>query len=388
MSYILSNSNRFYTALESAYAVLPEITSANRIPAVKLSIQQQSEIGQRRDKTGSRTYPGTPVGGRLRTKFDLLTYLTSWQSSNPGPSYGPLFQSALGAAPAQFAGGTVASASGTAIGFSAPHGLVAGQAIATANEIRFVAAVADPQNVVLNSPFTTAPAAGEPIQPAVTYSPATCPPSVSVFDYWSPSTAVQRVLHGAAVDQMEINVNGDYHEFRFSGLAQDVIDSASFAAGVASLTSFPAEPAAAAFDYTIVPGNLGQAWFGTAASQFFTVTSANIALRNNLEPRSREFGASLPLVIAPGRRDVAVSLELFSQDDSATEGLYQAARQQSPITAMLQLGNTSGQMMGVYLQSVIPVVPEFDDRQNRLQWQFRPSRAQGTIDNEIQVAFG
>ncbi len=84
---------------------------------------------------------------------------------------------------------------------------------------------------------------------------------------------------------------------------------------------------------------------------------------------------------------VAVSLELYSQDDSATEGLYQAARQQSPIGVMFQLGNVSGQMMGVYLQSVIPAVPEFDDGTNRLQWNFRPSRAQGTVDNEIAVAF-
>ena len=122
--------------------------------------------------------------------------------------------------------------------------------------------------------------------------------------------------------------------------------------------------------------------------QFFTVTSASIGLKNNLESRSREFGSTLPLAIMPGRREVAVSLELYSQDDSATEGLYQAARQQSPISVMFQLGNTSGQMMAVYLQSVIPAVPEFNDGQNRLQWQFRPSRAQGTVDNEIQVAFG
>ncbi len=44
--------------------------------------------------------------------------------------------------------------------------------------------------------------------------------------------------------------------------------------------------------------------------------------------------------------------------------------------------------MGVYLKSVIPEVPEFDDGKNRLQWQFRPSRAQGTVDDEIAVAFG
>lgn len=84
---------------------------------------------------------------------------------------------------------------------------------------------------------------------------------------------------------------------------------------------------------------------------------------------------------------MTAAFELFSQDDANTQGLYQAARQQSPISVMFQLGESQGQLMGVYLKSVIPVVPEFDDGKNRLQWKFRPSRAQGTIDDEIAVAF-
>jgi hypothetical protein len=54
---------------------------------------------------------------------------------------------------------------------------------------------------------------------------------------------------------------------------------------------------------------------------------------------------------------------------------------------MLQLGQVEGQLMGVYLKSVVPEVPEFDDGENRLQWSFRPSRAQGTSDDEAVVAF-
>lgn len=254
MSFILSNSNRFYTAVESTYGAVSAISAASRIPAVKLAIQQQSDLPTRRDKTGSRTFPGVPNGGRLRTSFALQTYLTSWQKSNAGPSYGPLFQSALGGAPGQYLGGAVASATdGANIGFSAPHGLTVGQAVSSSNEIRFVSAIGDPSHVVLNAPFTTAPAAGAALEATVTYSPSTTLPSVSIFDYWTPSTAVQRVLHGATVNEMEIKVNGDYHEFQFSGMAQDVIDSSSFAAGVASLQSFPDEPASAAFDYSIVP---------------------------------------------------------------------------------------------------------------------------------------
>ena len=82
------------------------------------------------------------------------------------------------------------------------------------------------------------------------------------------------------------------------------------------------------------------------------------------------------------------TFQLYSLDDSATAGLYQAARQQSPISVMFQLGETAGQLMAVYLKSVIPVVPEFDDSKNRLQWQFKSARAQGTVDDEIAVAFG
>jgi hypothetical protein len=388
-SYISSNANRFYTALETSYGQVGSITSGNRIPALKLTVQQKLDAAQRKDKTGSRTFPGEAPGGRRRTNFELHTYMTSWQKTGGNPGYGPLFQAALGGAPLQFAGGTAASSTaGGRLGFAAPHGLGAGQAVSYAGEIRFVAAIVDASTVQLNAPFTILPGTGAALGAVVTYGPATELPSASIFDYWDPATAVHRLLCGAAVDQLEIQVNGDYHEFHFSGLAQDVLDSSSFSsASVGQLQSFPAEPALAAFDYSIVPGNMGQAWLGSSPSQFLTITSASIVLKNQLDTRSREFGSSLPRSISPGQRSVTAAFELFSQDDDATKGLYQAARQQSPISVMFQLGVAEGQVMGVYLQSVIPEVPEFDDGQNRLQWKFRQSRAQGTVDDEIAVAF-
>jgi hypothetical protein len=68
-SYISSNENRFYTALESSYGQVGTITATNRIPALKLTVQQQLEAKDRKDKTGSRTFFGTPAGGRRRTNF-------------------------------------------------------------------------------------------------------------------------------------------------------------------------------------------------------------------------------------------------------------------------------------------------------------------------------
>jgi hypothetical protein len=389
MAYISSNANRFYSALESAYGQAASVQATNRIPAVKLTMRQQQETTTRRDKTGSRTFAGLPAGGRRRTNFELQTYLTSWQSSNGAPTYGPLFQAALGGAPLSSGGGTVSA--GTAagqIGFSAPHGLRVGQAVSSGGELRFVAAVVDASTIQLNIPFTATPAAGAGLGPTTTYLPSTELPSVSIYDYWTPVTAVQRMLCGAAVDQMQILINGDYHEFHFSGSAQDVVDSSSYSGQIANEQSYPPEPALQAFDYSIVPGNLGQAWLGSTPTQFFTITNASLALQNNLDLRMKEFGSSLPQAISPGERTVTATFGLYSQDDAATAGLYQAAKQRSPVSMMFQLGETQGQVVAVQLSSVIPEVPEFDDGKNRLQWNFRASRAQGTVDNEIAIAFG
>jgi hypothetical protein len=389
-SYISSNENRFYAALESSYGQVGALTAASRIPALKLGVRHQLEVPDRKDKTGSRTFAGVPAGGRRRTDFELHTYLTSWQKTTPGPAYGPLFQAALGATPLTFSGGTVATTTaGGRLGFTEPHGLSAGQAVSCGGEIRFAAAIVDETTVQLNAPFTVTPGVGAPVDAAVTYGPATEIPSVSIFDFWSPSTAVQRLLCGAAVDQMDILVNGDYHEFHFSGIAQDVLDSGSFTGeDVGQLQSFPAEPALDAFDYSIVPGNMGQAWLGSSPTQFFTITNATITIKNGLDTRTKEFGSSVPRAIAPGRRSVTATFDLLSMDDDATKGLYQAARQQSPITVMFQLGEVEGQVMAVYLKSVVPVVPEYEDGRSRLEWRFRASRAQGTVDDEVAVAFG
>jgi hypothetical protein len=388
-SYISSNANRFYTGLENTYGQTPAITAQNRYPAVKLTAKNQLEKADRRDKTGSRTFVGIPAGLRRTTSFDVTTYMTSWGGQGSGPSYGPLFQASLGAAPAMYAGGTAAAgSSGTTLVFAAPHGLVVGQGVSLNGEIRFVASIESTTAVQVNAPFSSVPAAGTEIAPSISYFPATDLPSVSLFDYWDPSTALQRILCGAAVNRMTLKVNGDFHQFEFEGMAQDLLDSSSFVPGMGQLSAFPVEPALEAFDYAIVPGNMGEAWLGSAPNQFYTITSGTFQLDNGLDLRSQEFGTNLPQAIAPGPRSVTAAFSLYELNDAATQGLYQAARQQSPVSVMFQLGQQTGQVVGVYMMSVVPVVPDFDDSDNMLQWKFQGSKAQGTANNEIVVAFG
>lgn len=388
--YISSNNERLYAAIEGGFGQAAAVTAQHRFPAVKFGARQQAEKTARRDKTGSRTYPGLPSGMRRRTGFDLKTYLTSWGDRTAPPAYGALFQGALGGSPELFPGTTTATGTtATTIKTVGPHGLSFGQAVTFGGELRFVVAVPNATTFIVNQEFTVIPSAGSSLGATVSYRPATELPSLSIFDYWNPSTAMQRFLNGAVVDRMSLTVNGDFHEFEFSGAAKDLIDNSTFQGGVAGLTSYPNEPALADFDYSIVPGHLGQAWLGAIPSRFYTITSAQLNIENGVDLRDREFGGGPgALCSVAGERKVSLKFSLYERDDAGTTALYQAARQQSPISVMFQLGQQPGQLFGVMMTGVIPEVPEFDDSETRLLWRFNESRAQGTADDEIFVAFG
>lgn len=386
-AFISSNANRFYCATEAQYGQAASITAANRFPAVKLQAHQLVVAGRRQDKTGSRTFLGASPLGRRSSAYEVRTYLTSWNSAGQ-PSYGPLFQSALGATPVFSSNLVVATASNSStVQTITPHSLAIGSGVSYSGEVRFVTEVPNNTTVLLNAPFSSTPAANSSLGPTMSYGLATSLSSVSLYDYWDPITAVSRIVTGAAVNTASITVNGDFHEFLFSGPAADLLDSSDGQLGTSGLTSFPAEPAIVDFDYSVVPGHLGEVWLGTPANQFFTLTSATIVIKNNLDTRNQEFGSLFPTAVVPGPRSVEIQFTVLAQDDSQTAGLYSAAKLRTAIPAMLQLGQQPSQMLGIYIPNVVPEIPEYVDSESRLQWQFTGCLARGTSNDELYLAF-
>jgi len=386
---VLSAQNRFYVLLEPSYGAVPGITASERIPAIRLRAQQELETRPRRDKVGGRTYAGVSPGGRKRTEFSLQTYLVSNATPSAPPAMGPLVEASLGDSQLSFAGGTAGSGStASQIVFSSSHGLTEHQAFGFGGELRFVATVVDSTTVQVNAPFSAAPGAGQALTAAVTYFPANALPSVSIFDYWDPAGAVDRILVGASCNRMQVKINADYHEIEFIGEAQDILDSVSFSSGQGGLGSFPTEPAVSGNTGLPIPGNLGQAWLGTPANKFLTVANALVEIDNDIDLRSREFGTSVPQCVTAGVRRVIANFELFEMDDDQTRDLYAAARTEAPISVMFQLGEASGQLMGAFLPQVVPQVPEFRDDERILKWNFGNSRAQGLANDDVIIAFG
>ena len=101
----------------------------------------------------------------------------------------------MGGTPVIWPGGTVATLTGTTeITFTAAHNLSAGQAVTFNGEMRFVTAILNSTTVFINASFTTLPVNGSAMGPTINYGLATSLPSASIFDYWDPSTAVQRIV--------------------------------------------------------------------------------------------------------------------------------------------------------------------------------------------------
>lgn len=386
--YISSNNNRLYAGLESSFGTVAGVTAAQRFTAMSLAARQETETPRRKDKTGSRTFQGISGGLRRRTKFELRMYVYGRAYGGEAPRYGALVQAALGAEPVALGEMTISAINGTSVTFGEAHGLRPGSAVVAQGEMRFVAGVLDDFRVLMNAPFTEGQAGGALRGAAIVYAPAVDVPTVSVHDYWTPGSAVQRVLRGAAVDEMEIRVNGDFHEIRFAGEAADMVDSASFQSGEGGLTQFPTEPALEVLSEMPVPGHLGQVWVGGSERRVYTLSDARVMVKNHMEFRARDFGTLTPRCLVPGQREVTVDLELYGQDQPVFAELYQAARQRSPIPLMLQLGEQEGALCGVYLPSFVPAVPEFDGTESRMRWRLQGSQAVGSAEDEIYVAFG
>lgn len=385
--YISTRNNRYYAALETEFGRVAPVTAAHRFSGVSLNVVQQREEPRRRDKTGTRTYQG--MTGRLRrhTTFELTTYVYAREAPTAPPRCGALVECALGGSARVTPDGLpVANVQGTAVSFAAAHGLQPGDALTLGGELRFVAACPDPLTAWLSAPLTGSapPEAGG----AVSYRPGDRLPSASLYDYWTPASAIQRILRGCVIDEMELELNGDFHELRFRGVAAALVDSASFEAGEGGLSSFPAEPELESLMELPVPGHLGQVWIGVEAAPLGTVASARVRIRNHVEMRWRDFGLLAPRCVVPGEREVRIDLEIYSSDSEIFEAIHASADRREPMALMVQMGEAPGAMCGFHVPNFVPAPPEFLDGEERLRWRLRGSQAQGFRDDEIYLAFG
>jgi len=386
--FIGSNNNRVYGALESVFGSAAAFSAVDRLPLSSFRLKERRVAGERRDKTGSRTYPGAPNNGRHSAILQLACYLTEWEAESGFPAMDPILQAVTGG-PVKISGPNSVDSYGGSLTLTTaqPHDLEAGQAISCGNEVRFVDAIADASTVILNARFTSDVYGGLPLNRAVTYTLGDLLKSLTLYDYWDPLAAVQRGVSGVGFEELRININGDFHEMTVAGEGRNYFDSVSFVDGIAGLSEFPPEPIVDAGSVKLIPGTLGQAWIGSTGTQSYNVLLGSVRLRNGIDFRRREFGSGVAGCIAAGARDVRLDLQLSANASADMAALFAASRVREPLPIMFQLGDAAGQLCGVYMKSVVPEVPSFEDSRTKLEWSIRDARAQGSHNDELYIAF-
>jgi len=190
------------------------------------------------------------------------------------------------------------------------------------------------------------------------------------------------------VNKLKIDVNGRLSPVRIQAVRAGSDRQCKFHHWGRSADQLSGEPAAEAFklfDYSGAPRR-GFGW-GQGPNRFFSLTNASVSLDNAIDLRQKEFGSSMPRCFIGGKRTVEASFTMFEQDKRQRRALP-AARQQFTDRGDVPAWAAERAIIRARMKSVIPQVPEFDDSEGRLQWKFASSRAQGTVDDEISVAFG
>lgn len=387
--HIASYANRSYAALESELGAVAAVTSSNRLPLSKLDIRSVRETSQRLDKSGGRTYVGAPQNGREHTAVQFSSYLTEWDSIGGLPELDAVVQAAMGGDVQVSAPMTIANVSGgMTLTMSSPHGLSIGQAISVGSEMRFVDSVVDELTVVVNCDVPPDVVNGAEVGRCVTYRLGSHLKSLTLLDYWDPSTAIQRCAAGVSLDQLVVSVNGDFHEMSFSGEGGGYYDSASELPLSSGLQEFPSEPIGEWSNGELIPGSIGRAWIGAGGQVCNSVLMGKLTLTNHIDYRRREFGGNRGGCVRAGIRDVRLDLRVRAENSDEMRTLFASSRLQQPVPVMFQLGEQSGRMCALYLPQVVMEVPVFDDSGPSLEWVIRQARAQGVFNDELIVAFG
>ena len=386
---ISSYKNRTYGVLETTPGMAGNVSTAARIPVSGLSIREERIESRRLDKVGGRSFVGTPSNGRESSKIRLRAYLTEWCTGDAAPSHDALLRATMGGEALMSTGNTIASITGgLTVATTTPHGLTVGQAVCAGGEIRFVDSVPSPSTIVINFPFGAEVTQGDALTRTISYTLGDGLRTLTVADYWDPIEAIQRCVTGFAVNELSIGVNGDFHEFGYTGEGRRLIDSSSFVAGMSGLNEFPPEPVSQANLSGLVPGSIGQAWVGLTTMQSMNVLMASVRLTNQIDYRRREFGNVAGGCITGGVRDVRVDLRLKANDSQEMTQLHAASRTREAVPVMFQLGAMAGQVAAVYMPRVVLTPPYLDDKGVSLEWEIRDSRAQGGGDDELYIAFG
>jgi hypothetical protein len=333
MAGVNSANQLGYAAIESAFGTAAAATNSNAFKLVSLSTNPEQDEIQRPDKNSSLSQT-IGIGGNKRGSWSTRMSLAGSAAAGTAPDIGPLLQAAFGKAAT-----VVASTS-------------------------------------------------------VTYGLDDLSPSVTIWSFWSPSTATQYVSIGSVVNQMNIDASGTTPTIEFSGPALWCLDTDQFAnadtTAKGGLGSFPAQPGS-----PVTNGSMVSLFSGSASLDSNSLAeirtfrlSANMAREI---PQDTIFSGQYGGSPSQGRRNITFDLNVYDKaGDSNFSSLLDKAIRKVSVPVVLTLGSTAGSRVVITLANVLLGTPTVDDGQQKKAISFTGCRAHassGTAKDELVMAW-
>jgi hypothetical protein len=217
-------------------------------------------------------------------------------------------------------------------------------------------------------------------------------PSLTIWDYWTPTNATQKVSIGSVVNQLSIDATGQDPIIELSGPSLWVLTTDEFpdadAIALGGLSSFPANPSA-----PVTNGNMVSLQDGSATLDGDVLTEIrsfrlNAAFNREI-PQDTKFSGKYGGAPAQDRRDVTFDLNVYDKaGDADFTSLKNKAIRKIAVDVVLVMGIAASHTVTITLKNVLLGTPTTDDGQRRKAINFAGCRAHassGTAKDELKI---
>jgi hypothetical protein len=373
-NYALSRLERLYLQVETTYGIVPNsggtatVADSNCCRFIRMSLNRNSALIPRPDKTGSRSQQIGQLGRRYAPGVDIEMSIAPNGVAGTAPDADPLFQGLFGQAGSALSGTatiTGATNAGPIVITATAHGFSNEDAVfisgvtgnTAANGAWFITYLTTNTFSLIGSQGNGAYVSGgtaSRVSYVYTLSDVTPIPSLSVWSFRQPSTIDQRVSQGTGIVEANFALGADVATARWSAEGQWINSSNQFSSedtiGQGGLTAFPTEPSS-----PVTNGNFVVGFTGSVAVDGYnmaTLRTANIRFQNAVELVRDTFGTYYSTGLMAGERAVGITFSLYEDDSTAYQTLITLAQNKTPVDIPLFMGTVSGTIFGILLKNV------------------------------------
>ena len=207
-------------------------------------------------------------------------------------------------------------------------------------------------------------------------------PSVTIWDFNTPSTVTERAILGCVASKAKFDIGADEPSVEFSGQGLAILDTDIYATadatskGGLTQASFPTEPATPVTNGVPAPGFTGVVTLDGNAYSIFRTGSISLDVERELPMDG--FNSYYGLAPAAGLRNVTADWSMYDDDSANLSALKVKSQNGTGVNLTFQIGTVAGSIATWTLKNVLLPKYQYDYSGKRRFVTFNGARAHDT----------